>query len=524
MQSTPPQENTQPYPTRRIKIPPFPQSPFKPNVTSNQTSADINNISTAENSPNTKTISSLKFPSKTSTLPCFALNLLEQKGSIQSFKRGDTFYIIKLQKVNIEDNYLELLDKGKTNLGNYFEQEIGSIPDISFWHQRYYYYTEFDKGIKMDYESWYSVTPEPIAKYIANIVNNKTVIDGFCGSGGNVIQFSKYCSRVYAVDIDQTKIDICKNNCSIYNCENNIEFILGDYLDLKGKINADFVFLSPPWGGLKYKDSNLYSIKKLMTPSIYDIVRVSLSIAKNILFYVPRNLDLDELFDIVSQIKNELEPNNKENKQLFFDIRILKSNRKIKCLLIIFGLDVNNIINDIDLKEYFITNYEQTSFKMLHYIVNIVKVVGCFKFFQHEYFYKSTFTGKSIQQLINYFLKNILTTQEKEILFQMNEKLKQHNIIPSFNLNDVGYNNKLFKQRNNISQEQQQQIYQQIQQYKINFGCAYLNSLYNKDYNVTITYINPIYKNYIENYYKFCNQLYQMQMYQQVFQNSTNKI
>jgi hypothetical protein len=165
MQSTPPQENTQPYPTRRIKIPPFPQSPFKPNVTSNQTSADINNISTAENSPNTKTISNLKFPSKTSTLPCFALNLLEQKGSIQSFKRGDTFYIIKLQKVNIEDNYLELLDKGKTNLGNYFEQEIGSIPDISFWHQRYYYYTEFDKGIKMDYESWYSVTPEPIAKY-----------------------------------------------------------------------------------------------------------------------------------------------------------------------------------------------------------------------------------------------------------------------------------------------------------------------------------------------------------------------
>ena len=160
---------------------------------------------------------------------------------------------------------------------------------------------------------------------------------------------------------------------------------------------------------------------------------------------------------------------------------------------------------------------------MLHYIVNIVKVIGCFRFFQHEYFYKATFvSGKSIQQLINYFLKNILTSQEKETLFQMKEKLKQHDVIPSFGLNDVGYNAKLFKQHNNVSQEQQ--LYQQIQQYKINFGCAYLNSLYNKDYNVTITYINPIYKSYIDNYYKICNQLYQMQMYQQVFQNSTNKI
>ena len=38
------------------------------------------------------------------------------------------------------------------------------------------------------------------------------MIDGFCGSGGNVIQFSKYCSEVFAIDIDPKKLDICKNN------------------------------------------------------------------------------------------------------------------------------------------------------------------------------------------------------------------------------------------------------------------------------------------------------------------------
>jgi predicted RNA methylase len=32
------------------------------------------------------------------------------------------------------------------------------------------------------------------------------------------------------VDIDPNKIEICKNNCSVYQCKDNIEYILSDYL------------------------------------------------------------------------------------------------------------------------------------------------------------------------------------------------------------------------------------------------------------------------------------------------------
>jgi trimethylguanosine synthase len=35
---------------------------------------------------------------------------------------------------------------------------------------------------------WWSVTPEELAAYIANLCVDKVVVDGFCGSGGNVIQ------------------------------------------------------------------------------------------------------------------------------------------------------------------------------------------------------------------------------------------------------------------------------------------------------------------------------------------------
>ena len=45
-----------------------------------------------------------------------------------------------------------------------------------------------------------------------------------------------------------------------------------------------------------------------MTPSILDIIKVSLKIVKYIMFYIPRTLMLDELFGIISEInKSERE-------------------------------------------------------------------------------------------------------------------------------------------------------------------------------------------------------------------------
>lgn len=79
-----------------------------------------------------------------------------------------------------------------------------------------------------------------------------------------------------------------------------------------------------------------------MTPNIYDIVRVSLNIAKNIIFFLPRTLLLDELFDIVSTIMNSHE--NGTGDRLYFDVHVLKSAKKIKALMIIFGHDIKEVI------------------------------------------------------------------------------------------------------------------------------------------------------------------------------------
>jgi hypothetical protein len=98
--------------------------------------------------------------------------------------------------------------------------------------------------------------------------------------------------------------------------------------------------LSPPWGGVKYKNSDVYSIKELMTPNIYDIVRTSLEIAPKIIFFLPRTLDLTELYGIIDTVLKE-KGLNFEN--IFFDVHVLKSANKIKALMIIISLSIEEV-------------------------------------------------------------------------------------------------------------------------------------------------------------------------------------
>ena len=84
-----------------------------------------------------------------------------------------------------------------------------------YWYQRYDYFSKFEDGVMIDQgqfsiqapslvvlfscllstraEGWYSVTPEEIAKLIAERCRCNTIIDAFCGVGGNTIAFAATC-------------------------------------------------------------------------------------------------------------------------------------------------------------------------------------------------------------------------------------------------------------------------------------------------------------------------------------------
>ena len=184
------------------------------------------------------------------------------------------------------------------------------------------------------------------------------------------------------------------------------------------KVKADYIFLSPPWGGIQYKDSDIYSIKALMKPDIVEIIKVSLRISKHIMFYVPRTLMLEELFDILSQIK--------KTDRIFFDVHILKSANKIKALLIIFGYNIDNEIKDNEIDEYLKFVYDNFNIceNNIKILCTIAKIIGNYRFFENEICFR----------------KSLLLNSNKNIGDKIKNKSEKENLInDDYNIiDDVG--------------------------------------------------------------------------------------
>ncbi|XP_066513342.1 trimethylguanosine synthase-like isoform X1 [Hoplias malabaricus] len=198
--------------------------------------------------------------------------------------------------------------------------EIAAEPELAkYWAQRYRLFSRFDEGIKLDHEGWFSVTPEKIAQHIAQRVqessDSQLIVDAFCGVGGNAIQFALTGKRVIAIDIDPVRLALAQHNAEVYGVAHSIDFIQGDFLQLAPRLRADVVFLSPPWGGPEYLSAEVFDIKSMMSPDGYEIFRLSKMISNNIVYFLPRNADMEQIASLAGAGgKVEVEQNFLNNK------------------------------------------------------------------------------------------------------------------------------------------------------------------------------------------------------------------
>jgi hypothetical protein len=87
---------------------------------------------------------------------CYCLNMLEKIGPINiiNIPKTSKIYISKMELVEFNDHFNDLLEKGKIFQSSQLnDNNKKSIPSLSFWYQRYYYYSKYDEGIMMDNES-----------------------------------------------------------------------------------------------------------------------------------------------------------------------------------------------------------------------------------------------------------------------------------------------------------------------------------------------------------------------------------
>ncbi|CAO1433558.1 unnamed protein product [Diamesa hyperborea] len=188
--------------------------------------------------------------------------------------------------------------KRKNKFASSIPAEIANDKTLKkYWYKRFSLFSMFDQGIRLDRESWFSVTPEKVASFTADRCSCDIVVDAFCGVGGNSIQFAKTCMKVIAIDIDPKKIEMARHNAMVYGVSDRIEFIVGSYFDLVDGLKANVVFLSPPWGGPEYmKKEVIYDLEESLLPvAASKLMSETRKITDNIALYLPRNSNTSQL-------------------------------------------------------------------------------------------------------------------------------------------------------------------------------------------------------------------------------------
>jgi trimethylguanosine synthase len=171
-----------------------------------------------------------------------------------------------------------------------------------YWPQRYSLFGRFDEGIQMDPTGWFSVTPERIAKHIASRCGSNPLViyDPFGGVGGNAIQFALAGHHVICGDISKERLAMAKHNAAIYNVEDYIDFVEGDYFQVAKGVRADVVFLSPPWGGPSYAHAESFEVDWMMAIDGKAVFDAALEVADNVIYYLPRNASLSSIARLVA--------------------------------------------------------------------------------------------------------------------------------------------------------------------------------------------------------------------------------
>jgi len=204
------------------------------------------------------------------------------------------------------------------------------------------------------------VTPESIAIQIANRCRCDTILDPFCGVGGNAIAFAKTCEYVIALDISPVRLALARHNAAIYGVADRIEFILADYVSFANAYlsqphptrRIDVVFLSPPWGGPEYLSPSdcptppdehqdeleahpEYSLSSIKPIHGADLFRLTKRITNNIAYFLPRNTNLNEISALLKSDKDESAVANEEPQMIEVEEEWMGS--KLKALTCYFG-------------------------------------------------------------------------------------------------------------------------------------------------------------------------------------------
>jgi hypothetical protein len=133
-------------------------------------------------------------------------------------------------------------------------------------------------GVELDDEARTSLTPEALAMDLAQRVGSRTLVDACCGAGGNAIAFARAGAAVTAIELDPERARMAEHNARIYGVR--IRVLVGDALALLPTLDAEAVFVDPPWGVDWDRARTGLDDLPLLASLAPELVRFPLAIAK----------------------------------------------------------------------------------------------------------------------------------------------------------------------------------------------------------------------------------------------------
>ena len=174
-------------------------------------------------------------------------------------------------------------------------------PDLArYWYQRHQLFSRYDRGVKIDAEGWFSVTPECTAAHISRRLaggGGLLFVDAFVGIGGNAIQQARLDpeGRVIAIDVSPEKVAIARHNAKVYGVADRIEFVVADFMSIAPRLRSHVVFLSPPWGGIGDEADEPFQLGSLRPCAGEALLELALGVAPTVGLYLPRTTATEQL-------------------------------------------------------------------------------------------------------------------------------------------------------------------------------------------------------------------------------------
>ena len=229
------------------------------------------------------------------------------------------FYEILLKYQNhkeLNNNFIILIQYSNSIniLNNYYKKIYFKY--VNFANKNYINYNK----LKIYNNTYYSITNYNDANYISNLIYNffktKNIIitDATANVGGNTLSFGLYnYKQINSVEINTECYKYLLNNIKCYNL-NNIKTYNDDYLNIYKKLTQNVLFIDPPWGGIKYKNTTNLDLF-LNNINIIDIVKELFNEKKIklVLLKVPFNYNFNLIYNTFNKYyikKNKLKKYN----------------------------------------------------------------------------------------------------------------------------------------------------------------------------------------------------------------------